>query len=100
MDGEPLVDVVRENPELLFSLKQLQGNLELFKQLEARQKPNCGDFVENNWDIMMPFDDYTSGFKKRHYWIWSTQPNRGKTKFLESCDLNYRCSWYNKIESY
>lgn len=48
----------------------------------------------------MHYDNWESNNKKRHYWIYSTEPNRGKTKFLESMDNNYRCSWYNKSEIY
>lgn len=100
IQGENLLDIVEENPEMLFELKRIQGNLEVYHQLKARQKPDCGDFIENNWDILMHYDDHASGNKKRHWWIWSTEPNRGKTKFLERCDANYRCSWYNKSEVY
>lgn len=37
--------------------------------------------IPNNWNLEMPalFDE-----KKRHYWIWSKEPNRGKTTFANT----------------
>lgn len=98
MQEEDLVDIVEEHPELMFDLVKLAANVQLYKQLKTRQKPNCGDFIPNTWDILIPHDD--ASVKQRHWWFWSTKPNQGKTKFLENIDRTYRASWYNKAELY
>lgn len=36
IQGENLLDIVEENPEMLFELKRIQGNLEVYHQLKAR----------------------------------------------------------------
>ena len=55
--------------------------------------------MPNTWDLALPYDQPGAN-KKRHYWIWSTEPDKGKTKFLELVDKEHRASWYNKAEVY
>ncbi|UOF78295.1 rep protein [Geminiviridae sp.] len=36
--------------------------------------------------------------KCRHVYLWTKQPNYGKTTLLKWLDDRYRCSWYNVRE--
>jgi len=65
---------------------------------KARNKPTCEDYIPNTWDLELPLLE--QGEKKKHYWLWSTEPNMGKTTFLRKLDSDYRCSWYNVNESF
>lgn len=38
--------------------------------------------------------------KRRHYWFWSTKPDRGKTTFLVNMEKEYRARFYAKEEKY
>lgn len=38
--------------------------------------------------------------KQRHQWIYSDQPNRGKTTFLETMADKYRAAYYSTEEKY
>ncbi len=62
-----------------------------------RQKPICEGTIPNTFDIEMPI---LIGEKKKHYWLWSQEPNQGKTLFLKSLDEKYKCSWYNQVETF
>lgn len=96
ISGEKLVDVVRENPEMLIEFKRWELNLEAFILADQRNKPDCSGFIPNNWALALPI----SSEKKKHYWFWSTEPNKGKTTFLKSIDESFRASWFNKAEVY
>lgn len=54
--------------------------------------------LPNTWDLVLPLEDKTT--KKRHYWFWTNEPDKGKTTFLETMETRYRTSWYNKSEVY
>lgn len=54
--------------------------------------------MPNTWDLALLLED--KSVKKRHYWFWTTQPDKGKTTFLETMDREHRASWYNKSEVY
>jgi len=62
-------------------------------------KPDCIDWIPNTWDLALVYDK-PGITKKRHYWFWSTKPDKGKTQFLEKIDEQFRASWYNKAEVY
>lgn len=69
--GENLVDLVDENPELLFNYRQLQANIKAYHEDKARAKPTCEDYIPNTWNLELPLLD----IKKRHYWFWSAKPD-------------------------
>jgi hypothetical protein len=53
--------------------------------------------LPNTWDLVLPL---LPGEKKRHYWIWSAEPNRGKTTWLRMLDTKYKCSKYSYDEKF
>lgn len=68
INKEKLVDLVRENPELVFKFRDIERNLEAFFLAEERTKPDCADVIPNTWGLDLPI---LSG-KKKHYWFWSS----------------------------
>lgn len=64
--------------ELYFSLKVDASKLELPTELD------------NPWGISMPLD---KSVKKRHYWLWSTGPNFGKTTWMKGLTKTYRAEF-------
>lgn len=64
----PLVELVKENPEMLKDFKKWELAIEAFFLAEERNKPDCKDFIPNNWDLTLPI----LSEKKRHYWFWSS----------------------------
>lgn len=96
IEGASLVELVEEDPGMLFEYKRWQAALEAYRLDKARAKPVCTGFIPNTWGLALPIRQE----KQKHYWFWSTEPNRGKTKFLEQIDAQFRASWYNKSEVY
>ena len=73
------------------------ARLKLFKAIKARDNLQvCTDQIPNSWCIPMPI----TGDKRRHYWVWSSGPNFGKTTWLKWLSDRFRCSWYNTSEGF
>lgn len=70
--------------------------MEFKKDSLRNQLVECKDIVPNTWDQIMPL--LTT--KQRHYWIWSDEPNKGKTTWLNEMASTFRCSWYNYQENF
>lgn len=79
----------------MHNYKKLVLNRESYLKDKAWDLPDCPDIIPNTFNIVMPFG--TTG-KKRHYWIWSTEANTGKTTFLQTIMATYRASWYSYEE--
>lgn len=82
---------------MVFDFKNISANVEAFMLAKERAKPNCEDFIPNTWDVEIPV---IKDQKRKHYWFYSTEPDKGKTTFLENVGEKFRCSWYNKSEIY
>lgn len=96
--AEPLSEVMKDEPELIFQYQKLKLNLEEYKRDLARSHlKDCGDFIPNTWDVLLPV---MPELKKRHYWIWSREPDRGKTTWLKSLDNELKCSWITYDEKF
>jgi len=85
----------------LISLKEyawVNSGLELYKkQVVKDPREDLPDRLPNNWnkDLNVNLD-----IKKCHYWIWSTEPNKGKTTFLLELQRNYRVEGWNLFENF
>lgn len=75
---KPLHELIPEFPELLFNYDTLSKNLKTYHLDITPNPPEVPSFIPNDWGVLMPFDH---SLKRRHYWIWSRLPNRGKTTF-------------------
>lgn len=84
-----LVQAVQEEPELLFGYKKLKADLfEYFKDEQDRREA-FPDWIPNPWGKVM---SSKISQKRRHYWIFSRQPNKGKTfLFAKPLERKYRC---------
>lgn len=96
IDGESLVSLTVEHPELLFKFRDIQANLYAFNQAKVPVLPRCSGFIPNSFGHILT----VSHAKDSHYWFWSTGPNKGKTTFLKSLESQFPCLWYNKAEKY
>ena len=103
---ENLALMTRENPLLLKDYTKMKLNLQAFRQdlrsLEEARAP-CQGFIPNRWGKLMPVwnpDGQENGQKKRHFWIYSSMADKGKTTFLRSLDMQFPCSWYSTNENF
>lgn len=76
LGGDKLVDLVKEDPSLLFGYKRLKENLTNYFQDLADERARLPPWLPNPWGKLLPTK---VAKKKRHYWIFSDQPNLGKT---------------------
>lgn len=83
LNGEVTIpELVTEDPTLLWGYKKLKDDLKEYMLDKAENKPDCEGFT--NWEE--DFDLHQKSYKKRHYWFWSTTPNKGKTTFLKTLE--------------
>lgn len=86
----------------LLSLTQLPGILkarQAYAMISANDNPTCIQEIPNHWDnLSMPLYDHT--VKQKHYWLWSSEPNKGKTTFQRTLRSLYRCSDYSCEEKF
>lgn len=88
LDGVPLTDVVAQNPMLLKGYRNLKLDLDCYKEDLVPAKPDLPDHLPNPWSLLLPS---FQPIKRRHYWIWSAEPNLGKTtKFAKPLCDKYR----------
>jgi len=83
-----LVDVVNENPEMIFGYKRLKLDLEEYFHDLSDQRQQLPRSLPNGWGQILPTD--LQG-KKRHYWIFSRGPNKGKTTTAKGWRKDYKC---------
>lgn len=72
-----LADIVKDDPDFLFGYARLQQDINAFRRDEqSRRVQQLPPFLPNPWAKVLPV---YNNRKKRHYWIYSDQPNLGKT---------------------
>jgi len=92
-----LTEAVQQDPSLLRDYQKLKINLAAYHADLAPTKAPCVGFIPNTWGLLMPI----LPAKQRHYWVWSAQPNRGKsTKFLDPLAEQYPSMRYNWNEKF
>lgn len=73
----PLHELVEEEPDLIFGYSRLVADVNSF--LSDQKTKTCLDlppFLPNPWSLVLPSKRVA---KRRHYWLYSTQPNVGKS---------------------
>lgn len=85
LKGEELNDLVEEYPNLLFGYNKLKDDIKAFTESKMEFKP-LPLFFPNPWGFLMPAKNTC---KKRHWWLWSSQPNRGKTTWARTLEKDY-----------
>lgn len=87
--------------EGLISLKEyvwFNNGLELYKkQAVVDEREDLPTRLPNTWDLDLIIN---LDVKKCHYWIWSDQPNKGKTTFLLELQKKYRVEGWNLFENF
>ena len=87
IEGAPLHKLIDDGELNLIDLPKWKQGLDLYRRLKGEEKPDLPDILPNPFDLIIHSDLQQ---KKRHYWIWSKQPNRGKTTgFLEPLEENH-----------
>lgn len=95
LEGD-LTELVLEGEVPLEKYLRLKACKEAFFKDRQPVLPRCIGFIPNTLGHLFPV---LSG-KQRHYWIWSSKPNTGKTSFLRSVALAYPSYWYSYKESF
>lgn len=81
-----LEDLVLKHPQLLYDYEKLKRSYLLFKE-NTTPPVQVPSHLPNPWGCLLP---YPGNGKKRHWWIWSKQPNKGKTQhFAKPLRDNY-----------
>lgn len=84
-----LVEAVQEEPELLFGYKKLKTDLFEFFKDEQDKRTSLPPWLPNPWGKII---SSKISNKRRHYWIFSRQPDKGKTfLFAQPLAREYRC---------
>lgn len=87
-DQIPLTELVKEFPELLFGYKRLKQDIEEYTKDIDDQREDLPQHLPNPWGELL--DSKIRG-KRRHYWVFSREPNRGKTsKFAIPLERDYK----------
>lgn len=76
IEGMTITNLTKEYPELIFDYLKLKANIQEFLRDNEEPRKTLPPFLPNPWAKVLPSFKST---KKRHYWIWSSQPNKGKS---------------------
>lgn len=94
-----LQEMIDNNEISLFSLPGLLNARKAYQEISKSTNPDLPKFLPSPWmGLSLPVHPITE--KQRHYWINSSQPNKGKTTFLKSLDSAYRASYYACSEKF
>lgn len=92
--SEPLTEMVKEYPELIFGYKKLKMDLQEYKMDLEEVNPDPLKEIENPWGNAFEIHEG----KRKHYWVWSRRPDKGKTTWLKLVAKKMTASWYNYTE--
>lgn len=99
LDCDDLTKLVDEEKLSLFALPGAIKAKQLYNMLKPIDLPALPDFLPSIWDSLeLPL--YPKDEKRRHYWLWSSSPNKGKTTFLKKLSNTFCCSYYSCTEKY
>lgn len=74
--GKELKEIVDDFPEVIWDYSKLKANVDLWKKDQGDGREPLPYFLPNPWGLVLISKRKA---KKRHLWIWSEQPNLGKT---------------------
>lgn len=76
----PLTSLVKDEPILLFGYQRLQQDYLCFlRDQQAANVLPLPPFLPNPWSLVLPSNRRA---KRRHYWLWSSRPNVGKSFYF------------------
>lgn len=89
LEGEDLTTMIPEYPHLIFGYKRLKEDIGSYVADAKDDRGSLPPFLPNPWGKVLPSQKKA---KRRHYWIYSQLPNKGKTTmFAEPLAKDYRC---------
>ena len=78
---------------------QIKQNQAAFLRDQIEQKPRCVDFIPHKWNYDLTLNlDHNE--KRRHYWLFSEEPDHGKTKFQQALEDRFICSRVNPEQNF
>lgn len=85
ISGEAPRELVEEYPTLLFGFNRLLQDIRTYEEskIDYDRTPT---FIPNPWGFLIPTNNNK---KRRHWWIYSTGPNYGKTTWARSLESDY-----------
>lgn len=97
IEGEALLEVVKENPSLIFGYSKLKADIEDYKR-DSEEIPDLPSELPNPWGKNMQVD---TDCKRCHYWIYSSKPNYGKTSaFLLPLFKSFKACLFDPKNTY
>lgn len=72
-----LEELLVDHPELIFGYSRLKQDILTYKA-DIEETPTLPNSIDTPWSFSI---DTTCVDKLRHYWIYSAEPNKGKTTF-------------------
>lgn len=76
LEESNLTDLVLSFPELIFGYKKLKADIEQYRYDAQDKRISLPNWLPNPWGKVLPVH---ISDKRRHYWIFSRAPNKGKT---------------------
>lgn len=82
LDGDSLIDIISDVPATLYDIKKYQEAMVLYENLSNKFE-KLPKFIENPWGLIIVSNQT---IKRRHYWLYSSGPNLGKTTWAKSLE--------------
>lgn len=96
-----LIDFIETDQISVKSLVSVLNARKVFFDLKiVSNNPPLGSVINTIWNELPSIDVFDSSVKNRHYWIYSTVVNKGKTTFLKTLLDSYRTYRFNVLEKY
>ncbi len=99
-----LAKLVMEGDIDFMKISQIHTNKQIFLNLLNEAKLSLKQSLIPNEVFLSCWNEYEFVYdasnKRRHYWIYSRIPNKGKTTFLKFLQKKYRCHMYSFVETF
>lgn len=99
LEGD-VIKYIEEDRLSLFSLPSLMNARKIYGQMKVIPKDKLTDELPLNWKDLILKVFQKEHNKQRHYWMFSSMPNKGKTTYLKKLEKIYCCSRYSIAEKY
>lgn len=96
LESEPLT-LIENNLISPFQLNNFLANQKTYFELKGTDKVRATGVLPPFWDDQ---EIEIKQGKQRHYWIYSREPNKGKTTFLQKLRTSYPCGDYSCKETF
>lgn len=103
LEGD-LESMIQTDRISLLSLPSILAARKAYETIKVSTKLRPKGYFPPTWqekDVMsIMMRVFNKNHKKKHYWLYSDMPNKGKTTFLLRVSEIYECAWYNTQEKY